>query len=302
MNCRLPPLAEKVRLTMRSLSHGSTPASISCALSFLRSSPAKTASTVQRSAPVRMSALSARSPSNNCNAPMIIDLPAPVSPVMAIKPGAISHSSSSTRARFFIRNKVRTAGIEKVESFSLRAESASLPMQSSILNSQLAITFLGTGTSQGVPMIGCDCAVCRSPDPRDQRLRSSIYVETPECSWVVDTGTDFRTQALRESIRNVDAVIFTHSHTDHIMGFDDLRRFSHARGSMPVYASVETMRDLERVFRFAFNTSNPIPYYLKPEPHIIDEPFKLGETFITPLPVPHGDSIVNGYTKNLSPT
>ena len=144
-------------------------------------------------------------------------------------------------------------------------------------------------------MIGCDCAVCRSPDPRDQRLRSSIYVETPECSWVVDTGTDFRTQALRESIRNVDAAIFTHSHTDHIMGFDDLRRFSHARGSMPVYASVETMRDLERVFRFAFNISNSIPYYLKPEPHIIDEPFKLGETFITPLPVPHGDSIVNGY-------
>ncbi len=135
-------------------------------------------------------------------------------------------------------------------------------------------------------MIGCDCDVCRSPDPRDQRLRSSIYIETPECSWVVDTGTDFRTQALRENIRNVDAVIFTHSHTDHIMGFDDLRRFSHSRGSMPVYASAETMRDLERVFQFAFNPSNAVPYYLKPEPHIIDGPFKLGETLITPLPVP----------------
>src|SRR5882762_528323 len=144
-------------------------------------------------------------------------------------------------------------------------------------------------------MIGCDCDVCRSLDPRNQRLRSSIYVETPECAFVVDTGTDFRTQALRENIRKVDAVIFTHSHTDHIMGFDDLRRFSHARGSMPVYASAETMRDLERVFRFAFNTSNPVPYYLKPEPHIIDRPFKLGETLITPLPVPHGDSAVNGY-------
>jgi phosphoribosyl 1,2-cyclic phosphate phosphodiesterase len=144
-------------------------------------------------------------------------------------------------------------------------------------------------------MIGCDCEVCRSSDPRDQRLRSSIYVETPECSFVVDTGTDFRTQALRENIRNVDAVIFTHSHTDHIMGFDDLRRFSHARGSMPVYASAATMRDLERVFQFAFNTSNSVPYYLKPEPHVVDGPFKLGETSITPLPVPHGDSIVNGY-------
>ncbi len=88
-------------------------------------------------------------------------------------------------------------------------------------------------------MIGCDCDVCRSPDPRDQRLRSSIYVETPEYSWVVDTGTDFRTQALRENIRDVDSVIFTHSHTVHIMGFDYLRRFSHARGSIPVYASAE---------------------------------------------------------------
>jgi phosphoribosyl 1,2-cyclic phosphate phosphodiesterase len=144
-------------------------------------------------------------------------------------------------------------------------------------------------------MIGCDCAVCRSPDPRDQRLRSSVYVQTPNCSWVVDTGTDFRTQALRENIRHVDAVVFTHSHTDHIMGFDDLRRFSHARGSMPVYASAETMRDLERVFEFAFKGLNPFPGYLKPEPHVIDGPFKLGLTMITPLPVPHGDSIVNGY-------
>ena len=187
------------------------------------------------------------------------------------------------------------AGIRYVESYWLRAESHSLPSQRSTLKSGLTLTFLGTGTSQGVPMIGCDCDVCQSPDPRDNRLRSSIYIETAECSWVVDTGTDFRTQALRENIRNVDAVIFTHSHTDHIMGFDDLRRFSHARGSMPVYASAETMRDLERVFEFAFNTSNPVPYYLKPEPHVIEGPFKLGETMITPLLVPHGESIVNGY-------
>jgi phosphoribosyl 1,2-cyclic phosphate phosphodiesterase len=170
-----------------------------------------------------------------------------------------------------------------------------LPTQPSTLKSGLTLTFLGTGTSQGVPMIGCDCEVCRSPNPRDQRLRSSIYVETPECSFVVDTGTDFRTQALRENVRKVDAVVFTHSHTDHIMGFDDLRRFSHARGSMPVYASPDTMRDLERVFQFAFKASKPIPYYLKPEPYVIDGPFKLGQTLITPLPVPHGDSIVNGY-------
>ena len=76
--------------------------------------------------------------------------------------------------------------------------------QDSTFNSQLLLTFLGTGTSQGVPMIGCDCDICHSADPRDQRLRSSIYVQTPECSFVVDTGTDFRTQALRADIREVD--------------------------------------------------------------------------------------------------
>jgi phosphoribosyl 1,2-cyclic phosphate phosphodiesterase len=144
-------------------------------------------------------------------------------------------------------------------------------------------------------MIGCDCAVCRSDDPRDNRLRSSIYVETPECAWVVDTGTDFRTQALRENIRRLDAVVFTHSHTDHVMGFDDLRRFGAIRGYMPIYASRETMADLERVFEFAFKALNPFPGYLKPEPHIIDGPFDLGRTTLTPLRVPHGNSWVNGY-------
>ena len=144
-------------------------------------------------------------------------------------------------------------------------------------------------------MIGCDCEVCRSPDPRDKRLRSSIYIETPECAFVVDTGTDFRTQALRENIRRVDAVVFTHSHTDHIMGFDDLRRFAYSRGFMPVYASVETMRDLERVYEFAFKALNPFPGYLKPQPHVITGPFDLGLTTITPLPVPHGSTTVNGY-------
>jgi phosphoribosyl 1,2-cyclic phosphate phosphodiesterase len=181
----------------------------------------------------------------------------------------------------------------------LRVESAALLKISNSLqstfNSQLILTFLGTGTSQGVPMIGCDCEVCRSSDPRDKRLRSSIYVETPECSFVVDTGTDFRMQALRENIRRVDAAVFTHSHTDHIMGLDDLRRFSHERGSLPIYASAETMRDLERVFQFAFSSNSPFPYYLKPEPHIISGPFQLGSTTITPLPVPHGDSVVYGY-------
>ncbi len=160
----------------------------------------------------------------------------------------------------------------------------------------MRLTFLGTGTSQGVPMIRCDCAVCRSSDPRDNRTRASIYLETPEGSYVVDTGTDFRTQCLRENIWQVDAVIMTHSHTDHVMGFDDLRRFAAPRGGlMPVYASAETMADLRRVFAFAFDTVSPWPGYLKPEPHLVDGPFSLGETSVVPLPVPHGSSETYGY-------
>jgi phosphoribosyl 1,2-cyclic phosphate phosphodiesterase len=145
-------------------------------------------------------------------------------------------------------------------------------------------------------MIRCDCAVCRSSDPRDNRTRASIYLQTPECAFVVDTGTDFRAQCLRENIRRVDAVVMTHAHTDHVMGFDDLRRFAAPRGGrMPVYASAETMADLERVYEFAFKTAHPSPGYLKPEPHIISGPFSLGETTITPLPVPHGSSETYGY-------
>ncbi len=120
-------------------------------------------------------------------------------------------------------------------------------------------------------------------------------METPECAFVVDTGTDFRTQALRERIRRVDAVVFTHSHTDHIMGFDDLRRFCPSGGSIPIYASAETMADLQRVYEFAFNGLNRFPGYLHPEPHVISGEFRLGHTTITPLPVPHGRASVNGY-------
>ncbi len=159
----------------------------------------------------------------------------------------------------------------------------------------LTITFLGTGTSQGVPVIGCDCAVCTSTDPRDRRLRSSIYAETPEAAWIIDTGTDFRTQALRENIRRVDAVVFTHSHTDHIMGFDDLRPFCPQGRPIPIYASGPTMRDLERVFVFAFNGENRFPGYIHPEPHVIEAAFTLGTTEIEPLPVPHGRTTVFGY-------
>jgi phosphoribosyl 1,2-cyclic phosphate phosphodiesterase len=160
----------------------------------------------------------------------------------------------------------------------------------------LRITFMGTGTSTGVPMIACDCAVCLSKDERDKRLRCSLWMQTPELQWVVDTGPDFRTQCLRAGVRHLDAVLITHPHTDHIMGFDDLRRFTFGENEvMPVYGSPETLDALRRVFDFAFNGANRYAGYLKPDPREVHGPFQLGETTVTPLPVEHGRVRTTGF-------
>lgn len=164
------------------------------------------------------------------------------------------------------------------------------------MSSDLRITFLGTGTSVGVPMIGCDCATCRSNDPRDKRCRSSIYVETPESCWVVDTGPDFRYQCLRAGVRKMDAAVYTHAHMDHVTGFDELRRFTIPEDQwMPIYAHPATLAVLERMFDYAFNGENRYRGYLKPFPKPIHGKFHLGETTLTPLPVLHGKVETNGY-------
>lgn len=164
------------------------------------------------------------------------------------------------------------------------------------MTNELELTFLGTGTSVGVPMIGCDCETCRSNDPRDKRSRCSVYLRSPEHAWVVDTGPDFRYQCLRENVRRVDAVLYTHPHMDHVTGFDELRRFTIAEDAvMPIYARPSCMAVLERMFFYAFNGENRFRGYLKPEPHPVDGPFNLGATHITPLPVRHGTVETIGF-------
>jgi phosphoribosyl 1,2-cyclic phosphate phosphodiesterase len=160
----------------------------------------------------------------------------------------------------------------------------------------MTLTFLGTGTSVGIPTIGCDCETCTSTDPRDQRSRSSVYISTPEASWVVDTGPDFRMQCLREKIRHIDATLYTHPHMDHVAGFDDLRRFCVEEDAvMPIYAAPSCLASLQRMYEHSFNGQNRYRNYVKPKPMPIDGAFHIGETLITPLPVKHGKVETFGY-------
>jgi len=163
-------------------------------------------------------------------------------------------------------------------------------------NAKLQVTVLGSGTSQGVPMIGCPCPVCRSTDPRDNRTRSSIFLRTPEAGLLVDTTPELRVQALREKVDHVDAVLFTHAHADHVMGFDDLRRFCDLLGGpLPIYGSPETLQTLERTFYYAFNPKKTVPGYVHVVPHTVTGPFALGGLTITPMTVPHGAVQTTGF-------
>jgi phosphoribosyl 1,2-cyclic phosphate phosphodiesterase len=160
----------------------------------------------------------------------------------------------------------------------------------------LKITFLGTGTSQGVPVIGCRCEVCRSLDYRDKRLRTSVHLSIGTQSLVIDTGPDFRQQMLREDVKHLDAVIFTHSHKDHTAGLDDVRAYNFLQGiDMPVYAEAYVLKQLESEYAYAFE---PQRYPGIPRLNlftITDAPFRIGDTELMPLRVMHLNMPVLGY-------
>jgi phosphoribosyl 1,2-cyclic phosphate phosphodiesterase len=184
---------------------------------------------------------------------------------------------------------------------------------------QGTVTFLGTGTSMGVPTLGCGCKICTSPDPHDKRLRPSILVRWPnpekasgdaktlahyqpvERVVLIDTGPDFRQQALRAGIKHVDAVFYTHSHADHIFGLDDLRPLSFVTyrqsGPIPLYATPETRDVLERIYSYTFSPDSKYPTRARValKDVIGSAPIQIHEVLFTPIPVFHGELPITGY-------
>jgi phosphoribosyl 1,2-cyclic phosphate phosphodiesterase len=160
------------------------------------------------------------------------------------------------------------------------------------------VLFLGTGTSHGVPMIGCTCSVCRSTDPRDKRLRPSIYLDVPtHAKLLVDAGPDLRQQALVHELTRVDAVLFTHSHADHILGLDELRRFNAIQGeAIPCYANASTWEKLRQTFSYVFDgvtrLGGGIPEL---DPQEINGPFTVKGVHVVPVLVWHGLMPVLGF-------
>ena len=165
----------------------------------------------------------------------------------------------------------------------------------------MKLTFLGTGTSTGVPSIACDCETCLSDDPRDKRLRVSILIEHAGKTILVDTSSDFRQQALRANIRYLDAVLITHCHVDHVFGLDDIRPLNFRYGAMPIFANEIAWIDLRRIFQYIFKPvhfGGGLPQLI---PHTVypNAPFNVGpEITVTPLEVIHGKLPVIAYRFN----
>ncbi len=161
----------------------------------------------------------------------------------------------------------------------------------------IKLTFLGTGTSVGVPQIGCTCPVCLSKDPRDKRKRSGVYIQAGKVAFLIDTPPEFRIACLEYGITRVDALVFTHAHMDHIAAFDDIRRFNTLNEGAPMrcYAAAETIDSIKRIFPYISDKKNELGLY---RPMInycpVDEAFNIGNVSLTPLPVEHGPR-TNGY-------
>lgn len=161
----------------------------------------------------------------------------------------------------------------------------------------MKLTFLGTGTSVGVPMIGCECVTCSSDDPRDKRLRTGLLIENEGQQLVIDVSTDFRQQALRAGIKKLDALLITHCHADHVFGLDDIRPMNFKYGAISVYASESTWSQLRRVFYYIFEAKHIGGGLPQITPHTIHnyQPFEICDLRITPIPVIHGKGEVSGF-------
>jgi phosphoribosyl 1,2-cyclic phosphate phosphodiesterase len=158
------------------------------------------------------------------------------------------------------------------------------------------LTVLGSGTSMGVPTIGCDCPVCHSADPHDRRTRPSILLQFGGKTVLIDTTPDFREQAIRERITQIDAVLYTHTHADHILGIDDLRPLSyHREGKIPLYARPESVDFLRNMFKYIFDANYKFGGLARLELKPIDGSFELFGTTFEPVPIIHGETEIYGY-------
>lgn len=164
----------------------------------------------------------------------------------------------------------------------------------------MKVTFLGTGTSQGIPIIGSDHAVCLSKNPKDKRLRVSIMVQWDDYTYVVDCGPDFRQQMLSNDVKSIDGVLFTHEHADHIMGLDDIRPFFFRQGDIPIYAHKRVLNSLKKKFDYVFATKNRYPGAPAVKENIIENNQKitLGNLDVIPVNIYHNRLQVFGFRFN----
>jgi phosphoribosyl 1,2-cyclic phosphate phosphodiesterase len=161
----------------------------------------------------------------------------------------------------------------------------------------MKITVLGSGTSSGIPLIGCGCEVCTSTDPRDHRLRPAVVISHNGRNILIDTPPDFRTQALRAGLDRVDAILFTHSHADHILGLDDVRpyNFKH-QVRIPIYGAADTIATIQRVFEYIFDKQSRVTFVPQLDAIALDgEPFELLGLTVQPIPLMHGKWRIFGY-------